>query len=103
MLDEMIAEVQRAECKADEKIKAAEAEANRLKADAEKKAAYMIECAEKKARETTAEAIINVKEEAERSNKIFDKETEEISNKLRDNAKKHSNEIGKQLRKIMFA
>lgn len=103
MLDEMIAEVKRAECKADEKIKAAEAEANRIKAEARKRAAYMIECAEKKARETTAEAIINVKEEEEKSNKAFDSETEKISNQLRDNAKKYSKEIGKRLRKIMFA
>ena len=103
MLDEMIAKVKKAEYEADEKIKAAEAEANGIRGEAKEKAAYMIECAEKKARETTAGAIINIKEEEEKLNKVFDNETEKISNQLRENAKKHINEVGKRLREIMFA
>lgn len=103
MLDEMIAKVKDAEHDADEIIRSAQAEANSLMEEAEKKAAYMIECAEKKADEAVAAAIINVKKEEEKSDKIFDAETEKISEQLRKNALRHSGSLEDKLREIMFA
>lgn len=103
MLSSMIDEVKRAESEAETMIDAARAEALKVKAQAEEKAAEMILDARERAKKKTSAALAEQMKLEESADNAAAAETEKKAGQHRNRAAKYSNALGEKLREIMFA